>query len=108
MTIPTGNAGQHPDITRRRMLMRLGLATTAIYVAPMVLKLSEAKASASGGGGGGSFSGGGGGGGASFSRSSYSGPSGGYASSNHTSGQSPRRLFQRNGRRWWIFGDLFR
>ena len=32
-------------LTRRKMLMRLGLAATAIYAAPALLQLSEAKAS---------------------------------------------------------------
>lgn len=32
-------------ITRRRMLMRLGLVATAAYVAPALLQLSEARAS---------------------------------------------------------------
>jgi len=32
-------------LTRRRMLMRLGLAATAIYAAPVLLQLSEARAS---------------------------------------------------------------
>lgn len=31
-------------ITRRRMLMRLGLAATAVYAAPALLQLSEARA----------------------------------------------------------------
>jgi len=42
-----GNAG--PAINRRKMLMRLGLAATAIYAAPVLLQLSEAKASGSSG-----------------------------------------------------------
>ncbi len=32
-------------MTRRRILMRLGLAAGAVYAAPVMLKLSEAKAS---------------------------------------------------------------
>lgn len=32
-------------ITRRRVLQRLGLAATAVYAAPVLLKLSEARAS---------------------------------------------------------------
>ena len=32
-------------MTRRRMLMRLGLAATALYAAPVILQLSEARAS---------------------------------------------------------------
>ncbi|MEX0590576.1 MAG: hypothetical protein WD207_05775 [Xanthobacteraceae bacterium] len=39
-----GTAGE-PAITRRRMLMRLGLAATAVYAAPVLLQLSEARAS---------------------------------------------------------------
>lgn len=46
------------EITRRQMLMRLGLAATAVYAAPVLLQLSEARAS-------------------SFSGPSNSGPSGG-------------------------------
>lgn len=37
-------------LTRRRMLMRLGLAATAIYAAPVLLQLSEARASGPSGG----------------------------------------------------------
>lgn len=33
------------EMTRRRMLMRLGLAASAIYAAPVMLQLSDAKAS---------------------------------------------------------------
>jgi len=36
-----------PDMTRRRMLVRLGLAATAIYAAPAMLQLSEAGAASS-------------------------------------------------------------
>ena len=39
------NRNDKPDMTRRRMLMRLGLAAGAIYAAPVMLQLSEAKAS---------------------------------------------------------------
>jgi hypothetical protein len=39
------NRNDKPDMTRRRMLMRLGLAATAVYAAPVMLQLSEAKAS---------------------------------------------------------------
>lgn len=97
MTTPTETILQ-PEMTRRRMLMRLGLAATAIYAAPTILQLSEAKAS-------GSFSGGGG---ASFSRNSFSGGGGG-SSSTHSSGQMmhplPRR---RRRRRWWFFRSFSR
>ena len=34
-----------PLMTRRRMLMRLGLTTAALYAAPVILQLSEASAS---------------------------------------------------------------
>ncbi len=34
-----------PVMTRRGMLMKLGLAATAIYTAPVLLQLNEAKAS---------------------------------------------------------------
>lgn len=34
-----------PNMSRRRMLMRLGLAATAIYAAPVILQLSDAHAS---------------------------------------------------------------
>jgi hypothetical protein len=37
------------DLDRRRMLMRLGLAATAIYAAPIVAELSPARASSASG-----------------------------------------------------------
>ena len=51
------NGKPNKEVTRRQMLMRLGLAATAVYAAPVLLQLSEARAS-------------------SFSASSNSGPSG--------------------------------
>ena len=36
-----------PELTRRRMLVRLGLAATAIYAAPIMLQLSQAGAASS-------------------------------------------------------------
>jgi hypothetical protein len=62
-------------MSRRAALARLGFASSAVYLAPALLKLSEARAS--GGGGGGSGGGGGGSGG---------GGSGGGASGGGTSG----------------------
>lgn len=75
------------DITRRLALKRLGLAVGAAYIAPVVMNLSDAKASSgssgggSGGGGGGAGAGAGGSGSssepseASMSEASMSGPS---------------------------------
>ncbi|MGF1621182.1 MAG: hypothetical protein ACFCUR_11265 [Rhodomicrobiaceae bacterium] len=40
-----GNRKGANGMTRRGMLMRLGLAAGAVYAAPVMLKLSEAKAS---------------------------------------------------------------
>ena len=52
------------DLSRRLALQRLGLAVGAAYVAPVIMSLSDARASSGGGsGGGGGGSGGGGGGG---------------------------------------------
>ena len=96
MTTPTETILQ-PEMTRRRMLMRLGLAATAIYAAPTILQLSEAKAS-------GSFSGASG---ASYSRGSFSG--GGGSSSSHSSGQMMQPLQRRRRRRrWWLFRSFSR
>jgi hypothetical protein len=39
-----------PDVTRRRVLTQLGLAAAAAYTAPVLLKLSEARASGFSGG----------------------------------------------------------
>lgn len=51
------------DLSRRLALQRLGLAVGAAYVAPVIMNLSDARASSGGGsGGGGGGSGGGGGG----------------------------------------------
>lgn len=36
---------KNANVTRRQMLMRLGLAAGAIYAAPVLLQLSEARAS---------------------------------------------------------------
>lgn len=58
-----------PDLTRRRMLRRLGLAATAAYAAPVMLGLGRAYASGGSGGSGG----GGGGGGGEWRGSSFSG-----------------------------------
>ncbi len=41
------------ELNRRQALARLGLGVTAVYAAPVLLTLSEAKASASSGGGSG-------------------------------------------------------
>ena len=76
-------AKQDPEMTRRLALQRLGLAAGAVYMAPVVMNLSDAKASsgssggsASGGGGGASAgSGGAGTAGAGSSGSSMSMPS---------------------------------
>lgn len=38
------------EVTRRQMLMRLGLAAGAVYAAPVLLQLSEARASGTSGG----------------------------------------------------------
>ncbi len=84
-----------PEITRRRMLMRLGLAATAIYAAPTLLQLSEAKASSMSGG--------------SYSRGSFSG--GRSSASGQSSGaiqHQPRHLLRRRRRRrrkflFWSF-----
>lgn len=56
-----------PDLTRRRLLTRLGLASGAAYVAPTLLQLTPAHASG--------FSRGSGYSRASFSRASFSRPS---------------------------------
>jgi hypothetical protein len=61
-----GPTAEAPDLTRRRMLIRLGLGASAVYAAPVLLRLSEARASrGSGGGSGGSGGGSGGSGGGS-------------------------------------------
>ena len=84
------NKTEPTELTRRLALQRLGLAFGAAYAAPVVLNLSDARAS-SGGGSGGSGGGGGGAGGAggnsggsssmpsepSMSTDPISGPSGG-------------------------------
>jgi hypothetical protein len=54
-TVPT-------DLTRRLALQRLGLAAGAAYVAPVIMSLSDARASSGGGSGGGGGGGGGSGG----------------------------------------------
>ena len=50
--VTRSTAKDAPDLNRRRLLARLGLAASAAYAAPVLLRLSEARAS------GGSFSGG--------------------------------------------------
>ncbi len=80
-----------PNLDRRRMLMRLGLAATAIYSAPVLLQLNEAHASGgSGGGRGGSGGGRGGGSGGRGGRGSGGRGSGGRGSGRGRGGQAAR------------------
>ena len=78
-----------PDLTRRRMLMRLGLSAAAVYAAPVLLRLSDARASAGSGGGSGGSGGGRGSGGSGRGSSS----SGGGAGSGGGSGGGLRAVF---------------
>ena len=75
-----------PDVTRRLALQRLGLAAGAVYMAPVVLSLSDAKASSGSSGG---SSGGGGGGGAGGGAGSNSGSSMSMASMSEPSMSGP-------------------
>ncbi|HSM42151.1 MAG TPA: hypothetical protein VK862_15470 [Afifellaceae bacterium] len=58
------------DLSRRLALQRLGLAVGAAYVAPVIMNLSDARASSGGGSGGGGSGGSGGMGGAGGGSSS--------------------------------------
>ncbi len=69
-----------PDLNRRDALRRLGLAVGAAYVAPVILSLSDARASEGSSGGGGGGGGGGSGGGGGASGGGDSGGSGGASS----------------------------
>jgi hypothetical protein len=71
-----GPMAEAPDLTRRRMLMRLGLGASAVYAAPVLLRLSEAKASPGSGGGSGGSGGGSGGSGGGSGRGSGGGRGG--------------------------------
>ena len=44
-TDPKTEVAGEPKVSRRRLLMRLGLAATAAYAAPAMLQIGEAKAS---------------------------------------------------------------
>ncbi len=72
-------SSESPDLSRRLALKRLGLAAGAVYMAPIVINLSDAKASSGSSGGSGGGGGAGGGGtsnsGASMSMASMSEPS---------------------------------
>lgn len=81
------------DLSRRRMLARLGLATGAAYVAPVMMHLSAAHAS--GGSGGGGRGGSGGGRGGSGGGRGGSGPSGGFGGRR---GSGPSGGGRRSGR----------
>lgn len=51
----TKDEAASPRLDRRAVLMRLGLAAGAIYAAPVLLQLSEARASGGSGGSGGGW-----------------------------------------------------
>ncbi|MEX1235301.1 MAG: hypothetical protein WEB56_09980 [Roseovarius sp.] len=79
---------QNSNISRRRMLAKLGLATGVAYVAPAMMHLSAAHASGgSGGGGAGGGSGGGSGGGRGGSGGSGGGRGGGSGGSGPSGGR---------------------
>ncbi len=76
-------------VSRRRMLARLGLTATAIYAAPMLTTLSEARASGGGSGGSGGGSGGSGGSSSGASGSSSTSSSGVSGSSGMSGATGP-------------------
>lgn len=85
------------DVSRRTMLMRLGLAATAVYAAPVLLKLGEAHASGGSGGGSGGRGSGGRGSGGRGSGFSGRGGRGGGRSGGSFSGLRARRSRKQAG-----------
>lgn len=98
-------------LSRRNVLLKLGLGAAAIYAAPVMLKLGEARASGASGGSGGSGSGGWGGGSGSGSGSGrWGGGRGGSFSggrrntgSSRNRGERAVRSIQRSARRAFSF-----
>lgn len=76
-----------PDMARRALLRRIGLASTMVYTAPALTALGMARASGGSGGGGGGSGGGDSGGGSGGASGGGSGP-GGSGPSGGTSGPS--------------------
>lgn len=89
---------QKNHISRRRLLARLGLATGAAYVAPVMMHLGAAHASGGSGGGGGGQGGSGGGRGGSGGGFGGSRGSGGFGGSRGSGGFGGRRGSGPSGR----------